>query len=82
MTNSLRRQGLVDTDTALRHEIESLAQRFPDVDRADIDRRVQTSFEELRKTARVQAHLIALTSAHVTDDLIRAGHPIHHPSAD
>ena len=65
------RRGLDDPETALRHETETLSQRFPDVPKSEVDRRLHEAYEQLEAHARVKSHLIALTSAKVTEDLLQ-----------
>jgi hypothetical protein len=56
----------------LRREAEVLSQRFPDVNRSEIDERVHQRYGDLKRGATVQAHLIALTEGSVTEDLRQA----------
>jgi hypothetical protein len=74
MTEPAGGDGLVDTETALNHQVEALCQRFPEVPRNDIDRRIHRAYDELRRNARVQSHLISLCSAQVTEELLRHRH--------
>jgi hypothetical protein len=62
--------GVNDPEVALLHEAETLSHRFPQVPRDELDRRLHAAYDELRRHARIQSHLIALTTAHVTEDLI------------
>jgi hypothetical protein len=69
--------GIDDPETALRHETETLSQRFPDVPKDEVDRRLHEAYGQLDATARVKSHLIALTSAKVTEDLLADHEPRH-----
>jgi hypothetical protein len=69
--------GLVDTEAALRREVEVLALRFPQADRAEIDRCVRDTYEELRRDAEIEAHLLAVTRARVTAKLQERGYQVH-----
>jgi membrane-associated protein len=77
MTEDRDIDGLIDPEAALQRETETIAQRFPDVDRADIDQRVHDTYAELKETARVQSHLIAVTEGQVTDELRHEGAEVH-----
>jgi Protein-tyrosine-phosphatase-like, N-terminal domain len=77
MTEPIGIGGVVDTETALHREVEVLAQRFPGVDRRELDRRVRDTFAQLKRTAQVEAHLLAVTRAQVTEQLRREGAEIH-----
>ena len=77
MSEPIGAGGVVDTETALRREVEVLAQRFPDVDRDTLDRYVRETFARLRDQAAVGAHLVAVTRAQVTDRLSAEGAKIH-----
>jgi hypothetical protein len=72
---TVSRRGVEDPETALRHETETLAQRFPDVPKSEVDRRLHEAYHQLDRDARVKAHLIALTSAKVTEDLLQDHEP-------
>jgi protein-tyrosine phosphatase-like protein len=72
---NMGRGGLDDPDTALRHEAETLSQRFPDVSKAEVDRRLHEAYGQLEAQARVKSHLIALTSAKVTEELLAHHQP-------
>lgn len=69
-------------DLALDHLTESLTQRFPDVDRARIDRRVHETYEGLEQQATVDSHLVAMTEGQVTDHLRRDGETVHVRTGD
>src|SRR5262245_6923765 len=69
MTEPAGSGGLVDAETAIRREVEVLAQRFPDVDRAELDHEVRATYEDLKRDAEIEAHLFALTRAQVTEKL-------------
>jgi hypothetical protein len=77
MSEPIGTDGLVDTETALQREVEVLAQRFPQVDRAELDRQVRDSYAELEHDAEVRAHLVAVTRATVTEKLRARGEEIH-----
>ena len=82
MKEPIGSHGLVDTETALRREVEVLTMRFPQVDRAEIDRCVRDTYEELKRGAEVEAHLLAVTRAKVTDKLQERGYQVHVRSED
>jgi hypothetical protein len=69
MNEPVGTDGLVETETALQREVEVLAQRFPEVDHAELERCVRQTYEELERGAHIQAHLFALTRAQVTEKL-------------
>jgi hypothetical protein len=69
--------GLVDTQTALKREVDVLAQRFPDLDRAELERYVHDTYAELEQDAKVRAHLVAVTRAQVSEKLRQRGVPVH-----
>jgi hypothetical protein len=62
MTEPIGTGGLVETETALQREVDVLAERFPKVDRGDVDRLVRDTFAQLKPDAEVVSHLIAVTS--------------------
>jgi hypothetical protein len=70
MTEPKSAGGVEDPQTALRHQVDTLAQRFPEVPRTEVEKRVRRTYAELQRQARVKEHLISLTSAHVTEELI------------
>jgi hypothetical protein len=74
--------GLVDAGTALRREVEILTQRFPQVDREELDRCVHETYDELKHDAEVQAHLVAVTRVQVTEKLRARGYEVHVRSED
>ncbi len=67
MTEPIGTGGLVDTETALRREVDVLTQRFPQLERDELERYVQETYAELKRDAEVEAHLFALTRARVTE---------------
>jgi hypothetical protein len=77
MSEPIGSGGLVDVETALRRETDILAQRFPTVDRADLDRTVRATYDELKSNAEVESHLLAVTRAQVTEKLREQGAEIH-----
>jgi len=77
MTEPIGTGGLVDTETALQREVDVLAERFPDVDRGELDRIVRGTFEKLKRDAEVESHLLAVTRAQVTDELRERGAEVH-----
>jgi hypothetical protein len=77
MNGPIGAHGLVDIETALQREVEVLTLRFPQVDRAEIDRCVRDTYDELRRGAEVKAHLLAVTRAKVTDQLQERGYQVH-----
>jgi hypothetical protein len=77
MTEPIGTGGLVETETALQREVDVLAERFPRVDRGDLDRLVRGTFAQLKRGAEVESHLIAVTRAQVTEKLREQGAEIH-----
>lgn len=77
MTEPATSGGLVDPETALQREVETLGQRFPDVDRAELDDRVHETYENLKDDAAIDSHLVAMTEKQVTEDLRRSGETVH-----
>ncbi|MEJ3742600.1 hypothetical protein WEI85_04795 [Actinomycetes bacterium KLBMP 9797] len=71
-----------NTDNAIRNEVETIAQRFPDTDVAVVDAAVREVFGELRAEAEVETHLLALTRHRVYDRLQAQGHAFQPPIAD
>jgi hypothetical protein len=79
------RPGMVafeDVDTAIRHEVEVIAQRFPDTDVATIETAVREVYAELSADAEVETHVLALTRHRVYDRLEQQGHAFQPPIAD
>ncbi|MFI5897879.1 three-helix bundle dimerization domain-containing protein [Actinoplanes sp. NPDC051513] len=74
--------GVVDPETALRREVDTLAQRFPDVDRAELDERVHATYRRLKEDATVDAHLVAMTEGQVTEELRERGETVHVRGSD
>jgi len=69
--------GLVDTETALQREVDVLSQRFPQLEREELERYVQDTYAELEQDAQVRAHLVAVPRARVTEKLRERGVTIH-----
>ena len=65
----------MDPEVALRHEAETLSHRFPQVPKDELNRRLHVAYDDLRRNAKIQSHLIALTSAHVTEELLNRHTP-------
>jgi hypothetical protein len=82
MTEPAATGGLVNPEIALRREIDTLAQRFPDVDRAELEERVRSTYGRLKEEATVDSHLVAMTEGQVTDELRKRGETIHIRSED
>ena len=76
MTEPVGAGGVVDPETALRREVETLAQRFPDVDRAELEERVRSTYQRLKSEATVDSHLVAMTEGLVTEELRQRGESI------
>jgi hypothetical protein len=74
MTEPTSAKGVEDPQLALKHQVDTLAQRFPEVPRDEVEKRVRHTYNELQKDARVKAHLISLTSAQVTEELLQERH--------
>jgi hypothetical protein len=77
MTEPIGTGGIVDTETALQREVEVLAQRFPGVEHAELERCVRDTYHELKQNAEIEAHLLAVTRAQVTEKLRERGAEIH-----
>jgi hypothetical protein len=77
MTEPASSGGLVDPETALQREVETLGQRFPDVDQTELDARVHAAYEQLSNEAAVDTHLVAMTEKQVTEQLRQDGADIH-----
>ena len=82
MNEPVSTDGLVDTETALRREVDVLAQRFPETDRAELQKCVYDTYAELERGAEVKAHLVALTRAQVSEKLRQRGESVHVRSDD
>jgi len=82
MSEPISTGGLINTGTALQREVDALAPRFPQVARSELERYVLETYEELRSGAEVEAHLIAVTRAQVTEKLRERGYEIHVRSED
>ncbi|MET7951772.1 three-helix bundle dimerization domain-containing protein [Micromonospora sp. NPDC005324] len=82
MTEPAASGGLVDPEIALQRQVETLGQRFPDVDHAELSTRVHDTYERLKADATVDAHLVAMTEKQVTEDLRGDGETIHVRSDD
>ncbi|XVV12600.1 three-helix bundle dimerization domain-containing protein [Actinoplanes sp. CA-131856] len=74
--------GLVDPEIALQRQVETLAQRFPDVSRAELAERVHATYERLKGEATVDSHLVAMTEKQVTEDLRGNGETVQVRSDD
>src|SRR5687768_11070083 len=72
---------LGDIDTALRREVEIIAERYPDADRSEVERLVHDTYETLLRDAKVETHVLALTRSQVIDELRERGHRLHVPEA-
>ena len=77
MTDPAGTGGVENPEIALRREVDALAQRFPDVERAELEERVRATFERLQEDATVDAHLVAMTEQQVTDQLRTEGKTVH-----
>ena len=69
--------GVSDVQTVLRREVDTLAERFPDVERAEIEDRVFSTYERLKQQATVESHLVSITEGQVTDELRKHGETVH-----
>lgn len=74
MTEPIGTDGVTDPQVALEREVDALSRRFPEVPRTEVEERVHHAYDDLHREARIRSHLIALTSARVTDDLIHIRH--------
>lgn len=77
MTEPAASGGVVDPETALRREADALAERFPDVDRAELDERVHATYQRLKRDATIDSHLVAMTEKQVTEELRERGETVH-----
>jgi protein-tyrosine phosphatase-like protein len=77
MNEPIGTDGLVDSETALQREVDVLSQRFPQMERDELERYVRDTYAELERDAEVRAHLVAVTRARVTEKLRERGEPIH-----
>lgn len=77
MTEPVGKDGLVDPEVALNREVETLAQRFPQVDREELDEKVHATYDDLKEGATANAHLVALTEGAVTEELRERGETVH-----
>ena len=77
MTEPAGAGGVLDPEVALRREVDALVQRFPDVDRAELEERVRSTFGRLKEEATVDQHLVAMTEQQVTDQLRDQGETVH-----
>jgi hypothetical protein len=73
---------LGDIETALRREIEIIAERYPDADRVEVERLVRDTYATLLRDAEVQTHVLSLTRAQVVDELHEQGYQLHVPDAE
>ena len=69
--------GIDDPEVALQRLVDSLTQRFPDVERTDIEHRVRATYGAFKEQATVESHLVAMTEGRVTDDLRQSGETVH-----
>jgi hypothetical protein len=77
MAEPAANDGVANPEAALNREVETLAQRFPDVDRAELDERVHVTYERLKQDAAVESHLVAVTEGQVTEQLRGRGETVH-----
>jgi hypothetical protein len=77
MTEPAGNGGVVNPEVALRREVDTLTQRFPDVDRDELEQEVHATYDRLKEEARVDAHLVAMTEGQVTDELRKRGEEVH-----
>ncbi|MCO8269479.1 hypothetical protein M1L60_02610 [Actinoplanes sp. TRM 88003] len=63
-------------------QVDALTLRFPDVDRAELERLVHDTYDRLKDEAAVGSHLVAMTEGQVTDELRRRGETVHVRSDD
>jgi hypothetical protein len=77
MTEPARTGGVDDPHMALRRQVETLAQRFPDVERPELEELVQSTYDKLAQQAAVDAHLVAMTENQVTEHLRARGETVH-----
>jgi hypothetical protein len=71
-----------NTETAIRREVEIIAERFPQTDTAVVEAAVREVYAELSAKADVETHLLALTRHRVYDRLEEQGHPFSPPTPE
>lgn len=71
-----------DVETAIGHEVDIVAERFPDTDRSTVEAAVRQTHAELSTDAEVETHLLALTRHRVYDRLEQQGHAFRPAMAD
>ncbi|MGK5680125.1 three-helix bundle dimerization domain-containing protein [Actinoplanes sp. URMC 104] len=77
MTEPAAPDGVDNPQLALQRVLETLGQRFPDVDRTELEERVHATYNRLAAEATVDSHLVAVTEKQVTEDLRRTGETVH-----
>jgi hypothetical protein len=82
MTEPAAGGGIDNPDVALRRLVDSLAQRFPDIVRTEIEQRVRSIYDGLKEQATVDSHLVAMTEGRVTNELRQRGETIHSRGED
>jgi adenylosuccinate lyase len=70
-------KGLIDPEIALQRQTDTLVQRFPDVERAQLERLVRDTYARLKDEAAVEDHLVAMTVKQVTEHLRDQGEEVH-----
>jgi hypothetical protein len=68
---------LGDIETAMQREVDILCQRFPTADRDEIDTCVRTTYDELLRDAEIEAHVLAVTRAKVSETMRQRGYHVH-----
>lgn len=68
---------LGDIETALQREVDVLCQRFPTAERDEVDTCVRATYDELLRQAEVEAHVLAVTRAKVSDIMQHRGYHVH-----
>jgi hypothetical protein len=64
---------VADDEKALQREIDNLTERFPGLERNEIDVEVHRTYNELERNASIRTHLVTVTAAHVGDVLRNRG---------
>jgi hypothetical protein len=73
MDTMTRFGGLTDVEADLQREVDAVADRFPDVDRAVIDAGIRQTYQSLAATATIRSHLAVIAGAFCASALRRNG---------
>jgi hypothetical protein len=72
---------LGDIETALRREVDIVAERFPEAPATEVEQLVRETYQALLNQAEVEAHVLSLTRSKVVDELMQRGYQLHTPQA-